>query len=501
MSAPFAKILPLSMILLAAQSVIAAPLPECVDLGGKAATPNPVEKDGRILHFKAPAVRLVRATTEKPKGTVLIFPSGGYHVLSVVSDGTDKAKFWNDLGYDAAILEYTINEKSGNRDDAIRDKALKEALASVQLVRGRAKELGLHDGAFIIMGGSAGAHLAARTVAALPENERPGALVLFYPAYLDEIAPGQKVPGMPVPVGKLPRLFAAIATNDEPKWIAGARAYTQAWNKAPGGSGKATFQLFDDGFHGFRKGTRAAAAWPELLKAFESGMAAETAKAPAKAADGQHQGGTRGWGFHRITNAPDLPRVLLVGDSIANGYHAQVANLLKGKANVDLFITGQQIASPGYQGDLAKALKNGPYAVIHFNESGLHAWVPGRVPAGRYGPLFAEAIGVLRAGSPQAKLIWASNTPATVAGKPGVLDQELEKTITGMNTDARAVAEKEGMAIDDLHALMTDKLNLAAGDRWHWNGKGQGVLAEAVTASVLAELAKVAVPATPVTKP
>lgn len=275
MNAPIAKALSLSFLLLTlgadAQSAVGTTPLDCVDLEGNAATPNPVEKDGRILRFKAPVVRLMRAATDKPKGTVLIFPSGGYHVLSVVSDGTDKAKFWNGLGYDAAILEYTINEKSGHRDDAIRDKALKEALASVRLVRGRAKELGLHDGTFVMMGGSAGAHLAARTVAALPEKERPDALVLFYPAYLDEIAPGQKQAGMPLPVGKLPRLFAAIATNDDPNWIAGARTYAEAWNKAPGGEGKATFHLFDDGFHGFRKGTRAAAQWPELLTAFDTG--------------------------------------------------------------------------------------------------------------------------------------------------------------------------------------------------------------------------------------
>lgn len=488
MNISLAKALPLTALLLAtcasAQPAAEKALPDCIALDGTPTQPNPVEKDGRILHFKAPALRLLRTAMDKPKGTVLIFPSGGYQVLAIVADGTDKAQFWNKLGYDAAILEYTINGKIGKRDATVCNKALKDALASVALVRGHAKELGLHDGAFILMGGSAGGHLATRTVAALPEKERPGALVLFYPAYLEETAPGQQAAGMPLPTGNLPRLFAAIAKNDNPKWVAGARAYAQAWNKAPGG--KATFQLFDDGFHGFRKGTRAAAAWPELLTAFESGKDIPAAKA---ADDGQHQGGRLDWGFHRITNTdPALPRVLLVGDSIANGYHAQVARKLKGQANVDLYITGQHIASPNYQSDLAKALKNGPYAAIHFNESGLHAWTPGRVPAGQYGPLFAQAVGVLRAGSPQAQLIWGTNTPATVAGKPGVLDKELEKTITGMNNDARPAAEKAGMAIDDLHTLMLDKLNLAAGDRWHWNGKGQAVQAEAVAASVLKAL-------------
>lgn len=213
-------------------------------------------------------------------------------------------------------------------------------------------------------------------------------------------------------------------------------------------------------------------------------------KPPGKVpADGQHQGGALGWGFHRITNDdPALPRILLVGDSVTNGYHRRVAAKLKSKANVDLYITGKHIASPGYQDDLAKALKNGPYAVIHFNESGLHAWVKGRVPEGRYGPLFGEAVGVLRRDAKEAALIWASSTPVTVANTKA-LDAELDGVIMSMNQAAREVAEKEGMAVDDLHALMADKLGLAAGDRWHWTEKGAEVQAEAVAAAILRAMA------------
>ena len=226
-------------------------------------------------------------------------------------------------------------------------------------------------------------------------------------------------------------------------------------------------------------------------------------KTPAKddlTSGGQHSGGPKGWGCYRITNVdPALPRVLLIGDSIANGYHAAVAKSLKGKANLDLYITPLHVAAPDYQPKLSAALKYGPYAVIHFNESGLHAWTPGRVPEGQYGKYFAEAVAVLRADAPKARLIWASNTPVTVQGKPGVPDKVVGQTVIDMNTAARAVAEKEGLAIDDLHTLMADKLNLAAGDRWHWSGKGVAVQAEAVTASVLAELAKCPAPEAPAT--
>jgi len=234
--------------------------PVCISLEGMPAEPNPVGADGIIREFKGPVLLLMHTVAEKPKGTVLILPSGGYQVLSVISDGVKKAEFWNSLGYDVAILEYTIN------GEATRDNALRDAQAAIQLVRGRAKEFGMNNGRFIMMGSSAGGHLAARTVAAMMEKNRPDALVLFYPAYLEEIPAGAKDPGMPVPRGKLPSLFAAIATNDNAKWIAGARAYADAWENA---GGQAQFKLFDDGGHGFSSGSNADKEWPALLKTFE----------------------------------------------------------------------------------------------------------------------------------------------------------------------------------------------------------------------------------------
>jgi hypothetical protein len=245
--------------------------------------------------------------------------------------------------------------------------------------------------------------------------------------------------------------------------------------------------------------TTACAVEPEKSAKTESAKPAKAAKKDSTS-DGQHSGGPRGWGCYRITDVkaePALPRVLLIGDSVTNGYHGEVAKLLKGKVNLDLYITPLHIAAPDYRKKLEQALRHGTYAVIHFNESGLHAWTPGRVPEGQYGPFFAQAVGTLREGAPKARLIWASNTPVTVAGKPTVLDPVVNKTVSDFNVAARAVAEKEGLAIDDLYTLMSDKLNLAAGDRWHWSGKGTSVQAGAVVASLQVELAKGEAPAKP----
>ena len=191
------------------------------------------------------------------------------------------------------------------------------------------------------------------------------------------------------------------------------------------------------------------------------------------------------WKYKRVTETdPKLPRVLLIGDSIANGYHQQVAAMLKGSANVDLWITPKHIANKDMIPHLEFILTHGHYDVIHFNESGLHAWQTNAIPEGQYGPLFAQYVKALKARANSAALIWASSTPVTVKGKPGELDAEVNATVVEHNLAARKVVEEQRIAVDDLYTLMLDKLNLARGDRWHWTPAGREIQANAVTAAI-----------------
>jgi hypothetical protein len=216
------------------------------------------------------------------------------------------------------------------------------------------------------------------------------------------------------------------------------------------------------------------------------------AAAPTRASDGEtatgrdeqySDGGS--WGFRRAAATdPKLPRVLLIGDSIANGYHQQVAAKLKGKANVDLWITPKHIGDKNMIPHLASVLKNGPYKVIHFNESGLHAWVKGRIPEGQYGPLFERYVQAIKKHAGAAALIWASSTPVTMQGKPDALDAEVNATVVEHNQACRKVADKQKIPVNDLYALMRDKLNLARGDRWHWTKAGCDIQAAAVSDAI-----------------
>lgn len=54
-----------------------------------------------------------------------------------------------------------------------------------------------------------------------------------------------------------------------------------------------------------------------------------------------------GWGFFGAsTTGTNLPRVLLIGDSILNGYRGTVTRDLAGKANVDVWLNPIHQASP-----------------------------------------------------------------------------------------------------------------------------------------------------------
>ena len=179
-------------------------------------------------------------------------------------------------------------------------------------------------------------------------------------------------------------------------------------------------------------------------------------------------GGPGGWGFYPDKKRdPALPRVLLIGDSIVNGYRAVVIHELAGKASVDVWLTPACESDPKLHEDLGKVLAQGPYAVVHFN-IGLHGWPEGRIPEGQYEPLMSAYVATLRQAAPNAKLIWASSTPLTVKGKPTELDPVNNPTMTKRNASAAEIMKTAAIPVNDLYGLVADKLELGLGDRCHW---------------------------------
>ena len=186
---------------------------------------------------------------------------------------------------------------------------------------------------------------------------------------------------------------------------------------------------------------------------------------------------------------PTLPRVLLIGDSICNGYLEPVRKALAGKANLDAWITPTSQGDKSLPKTIAAILAEQKYAVIHFN-LGLHGWQVGRIPEGQFEPLTLGMVQALKKGAPQAKLIWATITPVTVKGDPEKKNPEIQPTIESHNTMALKVMKAEGVAINDLSALMLPNLKLAAGDMFHWRPEGRDLQVKAVTAALTKAVAR-----------
>ena len=216
--------------------------------------------------------------------------------------------------------------------------------------------------------------------------------------------------------------------------------------------------------------------------------AADAPKSPAAVeSDTRLQADGPGWRLDkaRVTDAK-RPRVLLIGDSILNGYVKTVTTALEGKAYVDAWVNPYN-QSEHLNKLLAEVLANGPYDIVHFN-MGLHGWQTGRIREGTFEPLTKAYVEVIRAKWPAAKIIWASSTPVTVKGKPAELDPEINPVIIEHNRMAAKVMAESRVPVNDFYGLLAPRLELARGDQFHWKPDAYLLLAKAVTDSILAEL-------------
>jgi hypothetical protein len=184
------------------------------------------------------------------------------------------------------------------------------------------------------------------------------------------------------------------------------------------------------------------------------------------------------WGVRQVLIAdPKLPHVLLIGDSILNGYHVHAAELLRGKVSLDVWVTPLSLG-PGVTKEMAVILAEHSYDLILFNDIGLHAWQPGRIPEGQYESLLRAHVANFRKFSPKAKLIFATTTPMTTKTKPITVDPEFNPVIDQRNQIAVKVMAESQIPVADYYGLLVDKVNLAAGDRFHWTKPAYQLLAQ-----------------------
>jgi len=164
----------------------------------------------------------------------------------------------------------------------------------------------------------------------------------------------------------------------------------------------------------------------------------------------------------------DLPRVLLIGDSITRGYFAEVERHLAGKACCARLTTSKCVSDPSFIDEVQLLLKHYRFAAIHFN-NGLHGW---GYTEEQYRQGLADSIDAIREGAGDAKIIWATTTPVRNRSD---LEQFAERTarIEARNRIAAEIMKERGIPTNNLFGLVVDHPDWYSNDGTHFNGKGK----------------------------
>ena len=191
-----------------------------------------------------------------------------------------------------------------------------------------------------------------------------------------------------------------------------------------------------------------------------------------------------------VKDDPNLPRVLLLGDSISMGYTQPVRDLLKGKANLH---RPKDNCGPTTRGlsQIEAWLGSDKWDVIHFN-FGLHdikyqneKGVLVDVKEGAQQVTIEDyeknlRTLVARLKKTNAKLIWCSTTPVPAGAKGRIVGDEVK-----YNAVAAKVMKEEGVTINDLYSFAKQRLEKIQRPKdVHFTADGSKELAKAVVEAI-----------------
>ena len=187
------------------------------------------------------------------------------------------------------------------------------------------------------------------------------------------------------------------------------------------------------------------------------------------------------WADIWVTDADkdDLPRVLLIGDSITRGYFGEVEKHLAGKAYCARLTTSKCVSDPSFVDEVQLLLKHYKFDVIHFN-NGLHGW---GYTEPQYRDGLVTTLGSIKKQAGDAKLIWATTTPVRV-GSDLLKFNERTARVKVRNQLAAEIMKERDIPTDDLFGLVEDHPDWHSGDGTHFNTKGKEAQGKQVAASV-----------------
>jgi len=177
----------------------------------------------------------------------------------------------------------------------------------------------------------------------------------------------------------------------------------------------------------------------------------------------------------------DLPRVLLIGNSITQGYYPVVETNLKDKAYVARYTSSRGIIDPALFNEIENLITHHKFDVIHFN-NGLHGI---DYDATQYEKGLRKLVRILEKHGQGAALIGATST-RVLPGFSGWKSDELNlKMVETRNEIMFRVCVEKGIEVNDLFNVTVDHPEMYSGDKIHYIGSGYQALGIQATSFIL----------------
>jgi hypothetical protein len=181
------------------------------------------------------------------------------------------------------------------------------------------------------------------------------------------------------------------------------------------------------------------------------------------------------------------PKLLFYGDSISGGYRQYLLPALEGRVYAyhwSHFVGG---IDPKVDGLIKQGASIADFNLIFFN-NGLHSlsWTPETATDQQIIDTQRAIVRGFKAGAPQAKLFWIATTPHTARrsepGKPVDALGDKNPVVLRINRLSEQVMKEEGVEVIDMYTPLAAKLELAAGDEYHWSGPAYKMISDAIAA-------------------
>ena len=182
---------------------------------------------------------------------------------------------------------------------------------------------------------------------------------------------------------------------------------------------------------------------------------------------------------------PKRPKILFYGDSISGGYRSHLLPALEGKVYAYHWVHFVGGIDPKVDALIQQGAAAADFQCVFFN-NGLHSlsWTPEKATDEQIADTTRAIVRGFKKGAPRARLFWIATTPHTTRrtepSKPVDTLGDKNPVVLRINRIAEGVMKEEGVEVIDMYTPFAAKLELAAGDEYHWSSPAYKMISDVI---------------------